>query len=354
VLYCALEDTLPRLQRRVEGLLGNRGYPTDNLVVTNQLPRMGEEGIESLNTWYQAYPDARLIVVDVLSKFKSHNRGQRGGTLYDQEYDVLSPLQEFTLQNNVSVFVVHHLTKRVSPNDVFDDISGSAALAAVPDTLLVLKRTGNNAILHVQGRDIGQQQLGFISEAAGDMCSWKLVGEVPEEQVSRERQDIIGLLTESASPLGPKDISDKLKKSRESVRKMLHQMVNQQDPVIKKVGQGNQTKYTIVGSGNSGNSKEVIALGGNSSGNTYIHEEPSDSRGSSQAVTGVTAVTGGTELGGVLNLLRKDYPIPCKRIEELVACKQLSSGDAIMAANHLLDGEVLEAYERLCFVRPVL
>ena len=206
----------------------------------------------------------------------------------------------------------------------------------------MLKRTGNNATLHVQGRDIGQQQLGFISEAAGDMCSWKLVGEVPEEQVSRERQDIIGLLTESASPLGPKDISDKLKKSRESVRKMLHQMVNQQDPVIKKVGQGNQTKYTIVGSGNS---TEVIALGGNSSGNTYIHEEPSDSRGSSQAVTGVTAVTGGTELGGVLNLLRKDYPIPCKRIEELVACKQLSSGDAIMAANHLLDGEVLEAAE---------
>ena len=252
VLYCALEDTLFRLQRRVQGLLGNRGYPTTNLVVTNQLPRMDEGGIESLNTWYQAYPDARLIVVDVLSKFKSHNRRQRGGTLYDQEYDVLSPLQEFTLQNNVSVFVVHHLTKRVNPDDVFDEISGSTALSAVPDTLLVLKRTGNNATLHVKGRDIEQQQLGFISEAAGDTCSWQLVGEVSEEQVSRERQNIIDLLDESP-PLGPKDIAEKLNKSRESVRKMLHQMVNQQDPAIEKVGQGNQTKYTIVGNSNTGN-----------------------------------------------------------------------------------------------------
>ena len=73
--------------------------------------------------------------------------------------------------------------------------------------------------------------------------------------------------------------------------------------------------------GNSGNSKEVIALGGNSSGNTSVHEDPSDSRGSSQAVTGVTAVTGDTELGGVLNLLRQDHPIPCSRIEELFAVR---------------------------------
>ena len=48
--------------------------------------------------------------------------------------------------------------------------------------------------------------------------------------------------------------------------------------------------------GNSGNSKEVIALGGNSTGNTYTHEEPSDSKGSSQAVTGVTSVTGDSYL----------------------------------------------------------
>ena len=79
-------------------------------------------------------------------------------------------------------------------------------------------------------------------------------------------------------------------------------------------------------------------------GNTTSNgTELNDSQGYEDSVTGVTAVTGDTELGGVLNLLRKDYPIPCKRIEELVACKQLSSGDAMMVANHLLDGEVLEA-----------
>jgi hypothetical protein len=363
VLYCALEDTLSRLQRRVEGLLGNRVSPTTNLVVTNQLPKMDEGGIESLNTWYQAYPDARLIVVDVLSKFKSHNRRQRGGTLYDQEYDVLSPLQEFTLQNNVSVFVVHHLTKRVNPDDVFDEISGSTALSAVPDTLLVLKRIGNNATLHIKGRDIEQQQLGFVSEAVGDMCSWQLVGEVPEQQVSRERQDIIDLLAESPSPLGPKDIAEKLDKSRESIRKMLHQMANQQDPAIEKVGQGNQTKYTIMGNGNtgnrvtpdvmgngntgnSGNSKEVIALGGNSTGNTYTHEEPSDSKGSSQAVTGVTSVTDTTDQD--LRVALEQVPIANYRqkLEDAIG-NGMSKEEAIKAAEMIKNGRLYIASDLL-------
>jgi len=371
VLYCALEDTLSRLQRRVEGLLGNRVSPTTNLVVTNQLPKMDEGGIESLNTWYQAYPDARLIVVDVLSKFKSHNRRQRGGTLYDQEYDVLSPLQEFTLQNNVSVFVVHHLTKRVNPDDVFDEISGSTALSAVPDTLLVLKRIGNNATLHIKGRDIEQQQLGFVSEAVGDMCSWQLVGEVPEQQVSRERQDIIDLLAESPSPLGPKDIAEKLDKSRESIRKMLHQMANQQDPAIEKVGQGNQTKYTIMGNGNtgnrvtpdvmgngntgnSGNSKEVIALGGNSTGNTYIHEEPSDSKGSSQAVTGVTSVTDTPDQDLRVALEQVPFANHRQKIEDAVG-NGMPKEEAMKAAEMVKNGSLLSALRMLSkYSAPVL
>ena len=360
ILYCAIEDFLPRLQMRIKGLINmGAAWHTDEFTAVEQLPKIGEGGIEYFEAHCKTHPDTKLIVVDVLSKFRSFNGKQRG-TIYDQEYAELSPMQGFTSQNDVSVLFVHHLTKRENPDDVYDELSGSTALGGVPETLMVLKRVGNNATLHVKGKNMPEQQLGFVSKVVDDMCSWQLVGEVPEQQVSRERQDIIDLLTESASLLSPKEISDKLKKTRESIRKMLHQMANQQDPAIEKVGQGNQTKYTIAGNGNtgnrvtpdvmgngntgnSGNSKEVIALGGNSSGNTFVHEEPSDSRGSSQAVTAVTAVTGDTELGGVLNLLRKDYQIPCKRIEELVACKQLSSGDAMMVANHLLDGEVLEA-----------
>ncbi|HIA68891.1 TPA: hypothetical protein EYN98_23210 [Candidatus Poribacteria bacterium] len=211
------------------------------------------------------------------------------------------------MQNDISVLLVHHLSKRDNPDDVFDEISGSTALAAVPDTLLVLKRTGARATLHIQGRDIGQQQLGFISEAAGDTCSWQLVGEVPEEQVSRERQDIIDLLDESPSPLGPKDIAEKLNKSGDSTRKLLSKMVKQQDPAIERI----DGKYTIAGTshsghrvtpndtdpshishiGHNGHSSEMVKVDGHNTGHTYNHEEPSDSKYSDQSVTGVTAVT---------------------------------------------------------------
>ena len=356
VLYCALEDPLPRLQRRTEGLLGNGVSPTTNLFVTNQLPKMDEGGIECLNAWYREHPDTKLIVVDVLSRFKSHRKGQGGGTLYNQEYAELGPLQEFTLQNNISVLLVHHLSKR-DTDDVFDDISGSRALAAVPDTLLVLKRTGNNATLHIQGRDIEQQQLGFISEAAGDTCSWQLVGEVSEKQVSSERQDIIDLLDES-TPLGPKDIAEKLNKSGDSTRKLLSKMVKQQDPAIERI----DGKYTIAGtshsghrvtpndidpshSGHNGHSSEMVKVDGHNTGHTHNHEEPSDSKYYDQSVTGVTTVTGGSNFSRGVDTSVLNNLLPLERIEKLVKSGKLSSAEVQEVFRLIRDGQLTEAAE---------
>ena len=358
VLYCALEDPLPRLQRRTEGLLGNGVSPTTNLFVTNQLPKMDEGGIECLNAWYREHPDTKLIVVDVLSRFKSHRKGQRGGTLYDQEYDVLGLLHEFALQNNVSILLVHHLTKRVSPDDVFDDISGSRALAAVPDTLLVLKRTGNNATLHIQGRDIEQQQLGFISEAAGDTCSWQLVGEVSEKQVSSERQDIIDLLDESP-PLGPKDIAEKLNKSGDSTRKLLSKMVKQQDPAIERI----DGKYTIAGtshsghrvtpndidpshSGHNGHSSKMVKVDGHNTGHTHNHEEPSDSKCSDQSVTGVIAVTGTVDQDLRVALEQVPFANYRQKIEDAIG-NGMSKEEAMKAAEMIKNGRLYIASDLL-------
>ena len=359
VLYCAIEDFLPRLQMRIKGLL-NMGAArhTDEFTAVEQLPKIGEGGIEYFEAHCKAHPDTKLIVVDVLSKFRSFSGKQRG-TIYDQEYAELSPLQEFTLQNNVSVLLVHHLTKRENPDDVFDEISGSTALGGVPETLMVLKRVGNNATLHVRGKNMPEQQLGFVSKVDDDMCSWQLVGEVPEQQVSVERQDIIDLLTESAAPLSPKDIAEKLDKPGANTRKLLSRMVKQQDPAIERI----DGKYTIAGishsghrvtpndidpshSGHNGHSSKMVKVDGHNTGHTYNHGEPSDSKCSDQSVTGVIAVTGTVDQDLIAALEQVPLANYRQKIEGALG-NGMSKEEAIEAAEMVRNGSLYIASDLL-------
>jgi len=355
VLYCAIEDFLPRLQMRIKGLL-NMGVArnTDEFTAVEQLPKIGEGGIEYFESYCKAHPDTKLIVVDVLSKFRSFNGKQRG-TIYDQEYAELSPMQGFTSRNDVSVLLVHHLTKRENPDDVFDEISGSTALGGVPETLMVLKRVGNNATLHVRGKNMPEQQLGFVSKVDDDMCSWQLVGEVPEQQVSVERQDIIDLLTESAAPLSPKDIAEKLDKPGANTRKLLSRMVKQQDPAIERI----DGKYTIAGishsghrvtpndidpshSGHNGHSSKMVKVDGHNTGHTYNHEEPSYSKYSDQSVTGVIAVTGTVDQDLIAALEQVPLANYRQKIEGALG-NGMSKEEAIEAAEMVRNGSLYTA-----------
>ena len=72
VLYLALEDGDRRLQRRITKLLPTLGgkWP-ERFNYETKWPRENEGGIEAIDAWCEAHPDARLVVVDVLAKFRA-------------------------------------------------------------------------------------------------------------------------------------------------------------------------------------------------------------------------------------------------------------------------------------------
>jgi hypothetical protein len=93
VLYLALEDADRRLQRHITKLLLTFGgkWPERFQYVTRK-PRANEGGIEAIDQWCETHPDARLVMIDVLAKFRAPSSGKG---VYQQDYALVSRLQDY-------------------------------------------------------------------------------------------------------------------------------------------------------------------------------------------------------------------------------------------------------------------
>jgi len=137
VLYLALEDNPRRLQSRLKKLLPGGAAP-EGLELATEWPRLGDGGLEALEAWLNTHPDARLVVIDTLAKFRA---GQTGKNLYKEDYEAVEPLVELAAHHNVAVLIVHHLRK-LGAEDPLDQVSGSMGLTGGADGALVLNPRG--------------------------------------------------------------------------------------------------------------------------------------------------------------------------------------------------------------------
>jgi len=189
-------------------------------------PRLDQGGKEHLETWIQAHPQARLIIVDTKAKIIArHKTSSR--TLYEEDYEAVAPLKELADTYKVSILVIHHLRKMGSSDDILDEISGSTGTTGGVDNLLILKRERGNehAILHVIGRDIAEEQalaLSFDRAAA----LWRLEGNAQEVQKTRERQEIVDLLQAHPDGLSARAVASALGKNLYTVRNLLKRLVD--------------------------------------------------------------------------------------------------------------------------------
>ena len=237
VLYLALEDNPRRLQSRLKKLLPSGAAP-EGLKLATQWPRLGDGGLEALEAWLNAHPDARLVVIDTLAKFRT---GQSGKNLYKEDYEAVEPLVELAADHNVAVLIVHHLRK-LGAEDPLDQVSGSMGLTGGADGALVLNRQRGraDAYLYVTGRDIEEEKelaLSWDSTTA----TWKIAGDAEEYRNSRERQEVEECLRTLGEPAGPKEVSEALGKPYNNVKQLMWKMGNGGD--LRSVGGG---KYVPV------------------------------------------------------------------------------------------------------------
>ena len=196
VLYLALEDNERRLRQRLDKLL--EGGPTppglDFLCMDHGVPRLDEGGKEQIAWWLDEHPDARMVIVDTLVKFKA--RPRLGSGVYDQDNDSVQPLLQLASQRGVPLVVVHH-TRKAGASDALEQINGSFGLSGGVDNVLVLKRERlrADAVLAVIGRDIEDKELALSWDAAS--ARWSIAGDAAAVRLSQGQEAILVVLRQA-------------------------------------------------------------------------------------------------------------------------------------------------------------
>lgn len=222
VLYAALEDNPRRLQNRMRLVLQGAAVP-DDLHIATYLPRL--PGLyDFLDGWLLAHPDARLVIVDVLRKVRPLGDGK--GNAYNEDYDSLGSLKALADKHGIAVIAVHHTRKMADDSDVFNEVSGSTGLTGAADAILIAKRARNTseAVLHITGRDVNEQDYGLSWDA--EHCMWTLLDEpVALTLMGDTRRKILEHIRANEGD-SPAQVSQALSLPSATVRQTMRRMVD--------------------------------------------------------------------------------------------------------------------------------
>ena len=181
VLYLALEDSLRRIQGRME-----RQHYIEEAEVDVQItwPALDQGGIDELKKTIrdQGYS---LVIIDTLSR-AIDQADQNDGVEMTR---VLGGLQRVALDARITILLVdHHRKNNITGSaDPIDDIMGSTAKSGTVDASLGLYRHGDQRILKTTGRELKETELHLQWD--NDCCQWINNGtvDVPPRRVFDNR-----------------------------------------------------------------------------------------------------------------------------------------------------------------------
>jgi hypothetical protein len=231
VLLLDLEGNQRRAQARFRQIRQGTPAPA-NLLMANEWPRMGQGGVNLIKQWAANHPQRRIVIIDVWAKFRPPR--PKNADAYQFDYDCVKRLQELAHELGIAILIVHH-NRKAADADWMNEISGSQGIAGGADTIIIIKRdrAAADAVLHVSGRDVDEQELALKFDK--DTGRWTIIGDAQEHRQSETRRSVFGLLSVQG-PMTPKEISDELGIKRNAVKQMLRRMLD--DGVVKGAGGG--------------------------------------------------------------------------------------------------------------------
>lgn len=173
VLYLALEDSLNRLQDRMNNILQGDPAPEQFRFIT-EAPKLDNGLLDMLDGHFKKFPNTGLVIIDTLQKIRGQALPRESA--YAQDYREMETLKAFFDKRGISVEFVHHNRKMGDDNDPFNMISGTNGIMGAADTIWTItkKRADQEATLHITGRDVPQSDT--IIRFDKDVWKWKAVG----------------------------------------------------------------------------------------------------------------------------------------------------------------------------------
>lgn len=221
VLFLALEDNQRRMQRRLTKLFGAFKQSWPHISIAHSWPRAHEGGIDKLRKWLTAHPKGRLVVIDVLARFRKPS--PPGKQSFELDYEAVAQLQSLAGEYpGLAIIVIHHLRKSEGGDDPLDAISGTLGLNAAADAVLIIHKTAQGTTLYGRSRDVDEIDKALTWNA--EACRWSIAGERADVQRSEERSTILNLLAREGE-MGWKDIARALDKNESTISALLTKMV---------------------------------------------------------------------------------------------------------------------------------
>lgn len=221
VLYCALEDSLSRLSKRISLLADDERDVPENLYLLNEMRGLDGEGLPVLSEWMSLHKP-RLVVVDTWGKAKPSGDSRKNA--YERDVEIVSEVKRLADRHECSVLLVHHEKKGGSrENDWLESLSGSMGLTATVDGILSLKRGRgeNRGVLRRSGRDFEEDSdLALTWKEPG----WECLGDASEVLLSESRRRILQTVRDAGEPVSPSYITSSLGKNPSTTRVMLMKM----------------------------------------------------------------------------------------------------------------------------------
>jgi hypothetical protein len=250
VLFLALEDNKRRMQRRLTKLLGINKDQWPRFACAHTWPRADAGGLERIRTWIEKAKNPRLVVIDVLARFRK--RVPNGKQSYEADYDAIAELQKIASDTGVAILVIHH-TRKGEADDPIDAVSGTLGLAGAADAVLVIDRKAQGVRLYGRSRDVDEIDKAVTFNRS--TCRWTILGDAREVHRSNERQQIVEALREHGAEMTAKDIASVTGQKPGNSRRLLLKMAT--DGVIERVKYGVYTlSATPSNTGNNSNSSE--------------------------------------------------------------------------------------------------
>lgn len=150
-LILALEDTLDRIQDRLKLLPYQKPAELHFSTCSEGLPDLI---FQELDSQISRFPNIKVIIIDTLQKI----RHRSGDITYAADYDDLGSLKTYADEHGVAVLLLHH-TRKAEAEDVYDRIGGTSGITGVADTMMVLERSGDDATLHIRGRECAEREI---------------------------------------------------------------------------------------------------------------------------------------------------------------------------------------------------
>ena len=236
VLYFALEDTQRRLKERINGSHIDESCNLSRLDIVTSCPRQDEGGLDFIKLWLSQHPQARLVIVDTLQKFRKQSKGKLN--VYAEDYDTLAELKQVADEFHVAFIVIHHLKKMSAKEELTGDwinqLSGSMGISGCADTIISLRRerSSTQGTLRVTGRDVEERTFSMKLDGFG----WILEGETGKELETPAWQKVILEYLQEHEKVTPMQLSEYAHISIEAAKKQLQRATDSH--ILKRIEHG--------------------------------------------------------------------------------------------------------------------